>query len=122
MAEATVTNAFAPLPLMDIQALESEQSGLDEDFDDGISAILTRRQRSRFAQIRLQLDGPMAFARPGLLAKLNVEEEQAETIHGIIAGAREAMVQNAQFPLTTRDVPRRDGVTPPPVGEATLET
>jgi hypothetical protein len=121
MADATNRNAFSPLPLRDVLSLEAMQAESDREMDAGIAALLTRPQRARFAQIRLQLDGPMSFAQPDLLTKLNVEDDQAETIRGILETMREELIQNAQFPLTSRDVPRRDGSRPPTMTERDLE-
>lgn len=111
-ANATNQNVFSPLPMQAIESLEFQQAAADDEVESGIAALLTRPQRARFAQIRLQLDGPMAFARNDLLERLNLDDDQAEAIRGVLATARDEMVQNAQFPLTTRDVPRRDGRRP----------
>jgi hypothetical protein len=113
MADITNQNVYAPLPVRDINSLASMQADFNQDIQDATTRILTRQQRVRFAQIRLQLDGPMAFTRPELLEKLDIDDDQAATIRDILDEAREEMVNNAQFPLTTRDVPRRDGPKPP---------
>lgn len=121
MAEATARNAFSALPIVDIVSLEAEQADSDQEIDSAIVAILIPWQRARFLQIRLQLEGPMSFVRSDLLEKLAVDDDQTEAIRGILVNTRDELIQNAQFPLTTRDVPRRDGRTRPPVGERVLE-
>ena len=119
-ASVTNQNVFSPLPVADIVSLQSIQEDFNGQIENTIDGILTRQQRSRFIQIRLQLDGPMAFVDPALLEKLDVDDDQAAQIRGILAATREEMVNNAQFPLTTRDVPRRDGARPA-VPERALE-
>ena len=111
-ANQTNQNVFSPLPMQAIDSFQEQQADLDDEVESGIASILTGRQRSRFVQIRLQLDGPMAFVRPALREKLVVDDDQADAILATLATARDEMVQNAQFPLTTRDVPRRDGRRP----------
>jgi hypothetical protein len=121
LADISNQNVFAPLPVRDIQSLTGMQADFNQDIEEATTRILTRPQRVRFAQIRLQLDGAMAFARPELLEKLDVDDDQAATIRDILTEARSEMVNNAQFPLTTREVPRRDGPRPPVPEEAFQE-
>ncbi len=111
-ADVTNQNVFSPLPMEAINSYVDNQVRADAEVESGIAAILTRPQRARFAQIRLQLDGPMAFLRPALLERLVVDDDQADAIRRVVTTAREEIVQNAQFPLTNRDVPRRDGRRP----------
>jgi hypothetical protein len=111
-ADQTNQNVFSPLPMTAVDSFQSQQADVDDEIESGIAAILSRPQRTRFTQIRLQLDGPMAFTRPALREKLVVDDDQADAILATLATAREEMVQNAQFPLSTRDVPRRDGRRP----------
>jgi hypothetical protein len=120
-ADYTNQNVFAPLPIRDIDSLAAMQTDFNQEVAEATTRILTRQQRARFAQIRLQLDGPMAFAQPDLLEKLNVDDDQAPLIRDILTDARSEMVNNAQFPLTARDVPRRDGPRPPLPEEAFQE-
>jgi hypothetical protein len=112
-ADYTNQNVYAPLPIRDIDSLAAMQTDFNQEVAEATTRILTRQQRARFAQIRLQLDGAMAFAQPDLLETLNVDDDQAPLIRDILDNARAEMVNNAQFPLTTRDIPRRDGPRPP---------
>ncbi len=111
-ASFTNQNVFSPLPLRDIESLAAMQGEVNRDIEEATARILTRTQRARFAQIRLQLDGPMAFAGPDLPERLDIDDDQAKAIRDIIDEARAEMVNNAQYPLTTRDIPRRDGTSP----------
>ncbi len=120
-ADVTDQNVYAPLPIRDIDSLAAIQTDFNDQVIDATTRILTRAQRARFAQIRLQLDGPMAFVRPEVLEKLVLDDDQARAIRDILDEARTEMVNNAQFPLTTRDVPRRDGPKPPAPEEAFQE-
>ncbi len=117
-AVASRTNPFTPMTMEAIRSYEARQAEVNDDVEGGIGVILNRAQQTRFAQIRLQLDGPMAFLRPELLEQLNIDVDQADEIQTILETARGEIVQNAQFPLTTRDVPRRDGQKPPLLRES----
>jgi hypothetical protein len=63
---------------------------------------LDRSQRRRLDEIRLQAEGPLAFLRAEVQERLNMDEQQIETLTAIVAEAREAMKQRDAVPAELR--------------------
>ena len=89
-----------------VQALARQQSELAqerrEDFDAALVKVLSAKQRERLAQIKLQAEGPMAFTRPEIQQRLNMDEEQVAMIGEIVAEGRAALSQEAALPPELR--------------------
>jgi hypothetical protein len=88
-----------------MQALHSEA---------GAAAMqeLQRKQRTRLEQIRLQADGPLAFERPEVLERLNLEETQIEMIQAILAEGRGQMEQSGGIMMRTAGAKPNPGSGP----------
>jgi hypothetical protein len=70
-----------------IRALHSEADAV-------VMRELQKKQRTRLEQIRLQVDGPLAFERPEVLEALNLQAPQIELIQAILADGRGQMEQS----------------------------
>ena len=66
---------------------------LNSEADKAAIAAINPRQRARLAQINLQLDGVMAFAREDVIGRLSLDEAQLEALQGLIQGAEGQMAQ-----------------------------
>jgi hypothetical protein len=89
-------NPFSPVPVDDLMQIQEAQQQLNQEDGTAIEKLLTPKQRTRLAQIGLQLDGPMAFAREDVLQKLNVDDGQAEAIREILEEVRGEINKNGQ--------------------------
>src|SRR5205823_9578144 len=58
-----------------------------------LKTILEPKQRSRLAQIVLQVQGPLAVAEPEIAARLNLGPEQVELIQAILEDYQQAQDQ-----------------------------
>jgi hypothetical protein len=94
MARGGNQNEFGQQPQVDVQTLQQHENELNEEVATSIGQILSPRQRQRLAQISLQVEGAMAFAREDVLEKLNVDELQIESLRTILEGTREQIGQN----------------------------
>src|SRR5262249_12250740 len=70
-----------------IQALHAEA-------DDAVMQELQPKQRTRLEQIKLQADGPLAFERPDVLERLNLDPGRIEMIQTILTDGRDQMPQS----------------------------
>jgi Spy/CpxP family protein refolding chaperone len=66
------------------KALMERRSNRPQEVEGAIARILTPRQRSRLAQIALQMEGIRAVARPEVASRLNMSPEQIEEIRMIL--------------------------------------
>jgi hypothetical protein len=112
MARNVNQNEFGPLPQADIQAFQEQEVELQNEVATTIGQILSPRQRTRLAQIALQVEGAMAFAREDILEKLMVDEQQIEAIRTILEGTREQFGQNASPTFGSPPDATRQGVVP----------
>jgi hypothetical protein len=90
-----------------MQALHSEAGA-------AVMRELQRKQRTRLDQIKLQADGPLAFERPEVLERLNLEESQIELIQEILADGRGQMEQSGGLMLRTAGAMPGPGFGPGP--------
>jgi hypothetical protein len=112
MARNVNQNEFGPLPQADIQAFHEQEVELNNEVATTIGQILSPRQRMRLAQIALQVEGAMAFAREDVLEKLMVDEQQIEAIRTILDGTREQLAQTANLTLGFPTDATRQAVVP----------
>ena len=76
-----------------------------------LSRVLEPRQRTRLLQIRLQAEGPLAFNRPEVLDRLNLDPDQLASIQEIVTGGRSQMIAASLVPAPAP--------APPPTPAAT---
>ncbi len=96
-----------PIP-EEYAAIAAEQKrAIDED-QAAVARVLTPKQRTRLAQVGLQIQGVMAFAREDVLEKLNIDEGQSMAIREVVDQARREMggIQVFQAHQALRDVIR----------------
>lgn len=67
---------------------------IDAVADDAVLGIMDRRQKARMQQIKLQMDGPLAFLRPEVQTKLNLDLFQIQAIGELVTQGREE-IRNA---------------------------
>jgi Spy/CpxP family protein refolding chaperone len=75
---------------------------VDEEVERGISRTLESRQLSRIDQIQLQAEGPMAFLRPNVQARLNLGPGQIDEIEAIVTVGREEISKASAVPLPVK--------------------
>jgi hypothetical protein len=83
---------------------------LHAEADAVVMRELQRKQRVRLDQIKLQADGPLAFERPDVLERLNLQDAQIELIQAILEDGR------AQMEPTGGGLFMRDGAAMPGPG------
>jgi hypothetical protein len=59
---------------------------------------LDKGQRVRLVQIQVQVEGPMAFLRPEVQDRLNLDEAQVALIREIVAGGRDELIAVSALP------------------------
>jgi len=79
------------------------QTSIRKEYETKLAKILDPHQRDRLGEIQLQAEGPMAFTRPEIQERLNLDPFQIEAILEIVAQGREATktaseVSNEVFP------------------------
>jgi hypothetical protein len=70
---------------VDREALLSQITATRAEYLAALNRILQPSQRTRLEQIALQVEGPLALARPEVASRINLTPEQAEQIQGIVA-------------------------------------
>ena len=69
----------------DLGELQAQEAALQQEGEAGFAAILTKaEQRRRLNQIALQLQGPLAVARPEIAEKLNLSPGQQADIEALM--------------------------------------
>ncbi len=81
----------------EVQALRKQSRlsmrEISAQVDQANLALLDRNQRERLNQLRLQLEGPLAFIDPPLPERLNLSPEQLDQIGEVIVQGREQLSQ-----------------------------
>jgi Spy/CpxP family protein refolding chaperone len=77
-----------------MEEMKQAMQALHSEADAAVMRELQRKQRTRLEQIKLQADGPLAFERPEVLERLNLEDSQIELIQEILADGRGQMEQS----------------------------
>jgi Spy/CpxP family protein refolding chaperone len=81
----------------EVQALRQQSRlsmrEISAQVDQANLALLDRNQRERLNQLRLQLEGPLAFIDPPLQERLNLSPEQLDQIGEVIVQGREQLSQ-----------------------------
>jgi beta-lactamase regulating signal transducer with metallopeptidase domain len=62
---------------------------IDAVAEGAILEVMDRRQKARMAQIKLQVEGPLAFLKPEVQSKLNLDSFQIEAIGELVTQGRE---------------------------------
>jgi beta-lactamase regulating signal transducer with metallopeptidase domain len=62
---------------------------IDAVADGAILQVMDRRQKARMSQIKLQVEGPLAFFQPEVQSKLNLNPSQIEAIGELVTRGRE---------------------------------
>jgi hypothetical protein len=62
-------------------AIMAEHKAILSEAETARLRVLDRRQRARLQQIQLQAEGPLAFTRPEVVEKLNLDPEQLALLH-----------------------------------------
>jgi hypothetical protein len=62
-----------------------------QETDKGLGEILDAKQKERLDQISLQVEGPLAVARPEIAAKLRLNENQQNTVQEIMMQMRQEL-------------------------------
>jgi hypothetical protein len=70
------------------QSVAESTRALQQSAEQSILRVLDREQRRRLEEIKLQLEGPMAFTREDFQERLNLSPDQVETIVPIVASGR----------------------------------
>jgi Spy/CpxP family protein refolding chaperone len=87
---------------------------LHSEADAAVMRELQRKQRTRLEQIKLQVDGPLAFERPEVLERLNLGDSQIELIQGILDDGRGQMEQSGGFMMRAAGAMPGPGFGPGP--------
>jgi hypothetical protein len=80
-----------PDPEMLRASMEGMKQGMQAGFDEADAAALRElqpKQRARLEQVKLQVDGPLAFERPDVIERLGLAPDQLEHIQVILAEGR----------------------------------
>jgi hypothetical protein len=77
-----------------MEEMKQATQALHAEADVAVMRELQRAQRTRLEQIKLQADGPLAFERPEVLERLNLQAPQVELIQAILADGRGQMEQS----------------------------
>jgi Spy/CpxP family protein refolding chaperone len=83
------------------RANESAQP-LREEREARLMKVLSRDQRERLEQIRLQAEGPMAFTRPEVQERLNMDPDQVALIAANVTEGRTTLSREAALPPEVR--------------------
>jgi len=62
------------------QAMRDQMNALNEETEAAILRILTKPQKTRLAQIALQIEGPLAVTRPDIAASLKLTDSQIQKL------------------------------------------
>jgi beta-lactamase regulating signal transducer with metallopeptidase domain len=89
-----LTPQSLPRPELILQAVNE----VDAVAQDAIRGLMDRRQRTRMEQIKLQLEGPLAFLKPEVQSKLNLSPEQIEQIDNLVTQGRREVLKAANVP------------------------
>lgn len=98
-----------------LQAWAENLTTLKAETEKALSKALEPHQRTRLLQIRLQAEGPLAFNRPEMLDRLNLDPDQVASIQEIVAGGRSQMIAASLVPAP----PPTPAARPPATGETT---
>jgi hypothetical protein len=82
-----------------LEKMKQAKQALHSQADAVVIRELQRKQRTRLEQIRIQADGPLAFERPEVLDRLNLDENQIGMIQAILAEGRGQLEQSGGFML-----------------------
>jgi hypothetical protein len=82
-----------------MEAMKQGMQALHDEADAAVMRELQSKQRTRLEQIRLQADGPLAFERPEVLERLNLDTGQVEQIQAILADGHGQMEQSGGLML-----------------------
>jgi hypothetical protein len=82
-----------------MEEMKQAMQALHSEADAAVTRELERNQRTRLEQLRLQADGPLAFQRPEVLARLNLDAGQVELIQAILADGRGQLEQSGGLML-----------------------
>jgi len=83
---------FAPPTAEEVEAIGADQKRAVDEDEAAVAKVLTPKQRTRLAQVGLQVEGVMAFAREDVLEKLNIDEGQSLAIREVVDQARGEML------------------------------
>jgi beta-lactamase regulating signal transducer with metallopeptidase domain len=84
----------------DPRVVEAGTREIQATTEKAILRLLQPRQLARMEQIKLQMDGPLAFLRPDVQRKLNMDPAQVELIVELVVQGREDLVKSATIPLS----------------------
>jgi hypothetical protein len=76
----------------------SSTAGSTTLLDELLMKALDKSQPIRLAQLRIQVEGPMAFLRPEVQERLNLDEAQVALIRGVVTGGREELIAVSALP------------------------
>jgi hypothetical protein len=84
-----------------MEEMKQGMQALHSEADAAVIRELHRKQRTRLEQIKLQADGPLAFERPDVLERLNLQAPQIELIQAILADGHGQMEQSGGLMMRT---------------------
>lgn len=75
------------------QAMMASRDAMRRDNERAIAGILDDKQQTRFDQIVLQAEGPLAVARPEVASKINLNAQQREYVQSIVFDLQRSQFQ-----------------------------
>jgi hypothetical protein len=85
----------------DFQAMRQQMEALTQESQAAILRILTQPQKTRLAQIALQIEGPLAVTRPEIASALKLKDAQIQKLQAVLA-QMQATQQEAQTAQMTK--------------------
>jgi hypothetical protein len=78
--------------------LRAVQTTIRKEYEAKLTKVLDSRQRDRLGEIQLQAEGPMAFTRPAIQERLNLDPFHIAAIQEIVSEGRQAMTKASEVP------------------------
>jgi hypothetical protein len=96
--------------------MRQQMEALNQESEAAILRVLTQPQKTRLAQIALQIEGPLAVTRPEIMAALKMKEPQIQKLQAVLAQMQATQREAMTAQMTKMRDLFRNARNAPPAG------